>query len=78
MIEIPKRLKNAIFNQITEVKKVPKDKSQFIIDLSANKITCTKCKGWVLLNPVLNGGHEVFSIEQVKANFKAKHLKICK
>lgn len=78
MTEIPRRLNNAIFNQITEVKKVPKDKSQFIIDLTTNKITCTKCKGWVLLNPVLNGTTEIFSIEQVKANFKNKHLKSCK
>lgn len=78
MTEIPKLISNSLFDRQMKDVKIPKDKSQFIVDLSKNQIICTKCKKWVRLGPIMNGTTEIFSIEQIKANFKNKHLKSCK
>jgi hypothetical protein len=78
MTEIPKKFNSQKFNEMTKDVKIPKDKSLFIIDLSKNQIICTKCKSWTLIKPLIVNGQELMTAEQVKENFKAKHLKSCK
>jgi hypothetical protein len=78
MTELPKKFNSQKFNEMTKDVKIPKDKSQFIIDLSKNQIICTKCKAWVRIEPLIIKGQELMTSEQVKENFKAKHLKSCK
>lgn len=44
MTEIPKLISNSLFDRQMKDVKIPKDKSQFIVDLAKNQIICTKCK----------------------------------
>lgn len=71
-----KRFNNSIFME--KQPKIKPDPSNIIVDLSENKIKCSVCGAWVFMKSIYNGSTEIFTITQVKNNFKAKHSRCAK